>query len=64
MASSTCVKCGSGSFQMVEKEPYGSRFKYMYHQCSSCGGVVGVTEYFNVGALMKKVMAFFKINDD
>jgi hypothetical protein len=49
---------------MVEKEPSGSRFKYMYHQCANCGGVVGVTEYFNVGALLKRIMAFFKIEDD
>jgi predicted nucleic acid-binding Zn-ribbon protein len=64
MAASTCIKCGNGSFQMVEQEPHGSRFKYMYHQCSRCGGVVGVSEYFNVGVLVKKVMAFFKINDN
>jgi len=50
MAMSTCAKCGGHFFEMKENEPTGSQFKIMFIQCSGCGGVVGVTEYFNIGS--------------
>lgn len=57
MAFSKCVSCGSAYFEVVEaRNLKGSNFKLMFVQCSSCGGVVGVTEYFNVGALLQKIM--------
>ena len=49
MARSTCVKCGNGKFEMVEHSPAGSRFKLNFIQCSSCGGVVGVMDFHNIG---------------
>jgi predicted nucleic-acid-binding Zn-ribbon protein len=50
MASSTCVKCGSTSFEIKLNTPHGSNFKIYFVQCSSCGGVVGVTDFYNIGA--------------
>jgi predicted nucleic-acid-binding Zn-ribbon protein len=55
MALSTCVKCGHHFFEVSEAEPNGSQFKLMFVQCASCGGVVGVTEYYNAGAMLEKL---------
>lgn len=55
MAISTCIKCGKSSFEIVEKEPFNSEFKLNFVQCSSCGGVVGVLDYFNTGELVMKL---------
>ena len=46
MAISTCPKCDSHYFEMKEAEPNGSKYKIMFIQCSSCGAVVGTTDYF------------------
>ncbi len=55
MAQSTCVKCGNHRFETAETEPKGSAFKLVFVQCSSCGGVVGVTEYYNTGSMLEKI---------
>ena len=47
MAVSTCVRCGKMGFEMKVGEPTGSRYKVLYIQCKSCGGVAGVTDYQN-----------------
>ncbi len=52
MASSTCIKCGSTRFEIKENSPTGSRFKIMFVQCNSCGGVVGIMDYYNIGQLI------------
>jgi hypothetical protein len=55
MALPTCTKCGAvNSFEVEEVSPSGSKFKLMFVQCSRCGGVVGVQEYYNTGALIAK----------
>jgi len=55
MASSTCVKCGDGHFELVEYTPKKSAFKLSFIQCSSCGGVVGVLDYYNIGEIIHKL---------
>ena len=56
MALPTCVKCGKmNMFEVHEAEPKGSAFKLIYLQCSICGGVAGVLEYFNSGAALSKI---------
>lgn len=55
MAISTCAKCNNHQFEMVENSPRNSRFKYMFIQCSSCGSVVGITEYNNIGIMLEKI---------
>lgn len=52
MAMSTCVKCGSTSFEVREHTPYQSNFVLNFVQCRSCGGVVGVLDYYNIGQLI------------
>jgi predicted nucleic-acid-binding Zn-ribbon protein len=53
MTTSTCVKCGGTRFEMKAAEPKDSAYKQMFIQCSSCGGVAGVTEYYDAGVLAK-----------
>jgi predicted nucleic-acid-binding Zn-ribbon protein len=55
MATSTCVKCGGTSFEMKVNTPSGSSYKQSFIQCSKCGGVVGVTEFFNTAALIHEL---------
>lgn len=61
MAMSTCVKCGGHLFGIVEKEPSGSNFKMFFVQCTACGGVVGVTDYYNVPVKIDELSA--KLDD-
>ncbi len=56
MAMSTCVKCGGTRFELVEHSPAMSKFKVNFIQCASCGGVVGVTDYWNTGEQLNKVL--------
>jgi hypothetical protein len=49
MAMSTCIKCGNHRFEVVQVEPNGASFKYHFVQCTSCGGVVGVLDFYNIG---------------
>jgi excinuclease UvrABC ATPase subunit len=55
MAYSRCIKCDGSSFEIVENSPRGSAFKLMFVQCSSCGGVVGVLDYYNIGARLTEL---------
>jgi hypothetical protein len=52
MAHATCPKCSSSSFETAEFTPRGSNFKLNSVQCASCGAVVGVFDYYNVGNLI------------
>jgi hypothetical protein len=52
MATSTCVKCGNNRFESKENSPKDSPFKVTFVQCASCGGVVGVMDFYNLGALI------------
>jgi len=61
MARSTCAKCGGTTFELVENEPRGAKFKYFFVQCSSCGVVIGVQEYFNAGAILTKIAKALKV---
>ncbi|CAH1053998.1 hypothetical protein [Paenibacillus pseudetheri] len=55
MAQSKCLGCGGTRFEMVENSPTGSQYKLMFVQCASCGGVVGVMDYYNVGQQNEKI---------
>lgn len=55
MAWSTCPKCDNHSFELVEDTPIGSAFKLMFVQCTSCGAVVGVMDYYNIGQRMNEL---------
>jgi predicted nucleic-acid-binding Zn-ribbon protein len=53
MSRSKCPSCDNYNFTMVEHSPSMSNFKYMFIQCSKCGAVVGFTDFYNVGKLVK-----------
>ncbi|MCK4644521.1 hypothetical protein KAU32_12920 [bacterium] len=52
MAISKCAKCGSTLFEVKDAAPQGSRFKISFVQCTSCGTVIGVLEYFNAPSIL------------
>jgi len=54
MALSTCPKCDNHLFEVEVGEPSDSRYKLLFVQCSSCGAVVGVLDYMNIGAVLEK----------
>jgi len=54
VASSTCIKCGNRIFELVEQEPINAAFRLNFVQCSSCGGVVGVLDHFNIAQLISE----------
>jgi uncharacterized Zn finger protein len=55
MAISACPKCGNHTFEMKLAEPHNSNYKINLVQCMSCGTVVGVTDYYNLGAELKSI---------
>jgi hypothetical protein len=54
MAVSACPKCESPVFELKTVEPKGSAYKLSFVQCASCGAVVGVMDYFNIGAKIEE----------
>jgi hypothetical protein len=44
MAASTCVKCGSHSFEAASIAPLGQGYKLTLVQCSNCGVPIGVLD--------------------
>ena len=53
--SSKCPSCTSTSFETAIETPKNSNFKLLFIRCSSCGTVVGVLDYYNIGALLEKL---------
>jgi hypothetical protein len=49
-----CVKCDSSSFRLELIEPAGSGYKLNAVHCSNRGAAFGVTDYWNVGMLVKQ----------
>jgi uncharacterized Zn finger protein len=55
MALSTCPKCNNHTFEIVENSPSKSAYKLLFVQCTSCGAVVGVMDYYNIGARINEL---------
>lgn len=53
MPKPTCLKCNSHTFQLATLSPAGSNFKYQTVMCSSCGTVVGITDFYNIGETLR-----------
>jgi len=49
MAPSTCIKCGKTQFEVKECMPGGSSSKVQLLQCTDCGGVIGIMDYYDIG---------------
>lgn len=62
MATSKCPKCEHTIFEVKAAEPRGSRYKIMFIQCTSCGTVVGTTDYYNTSALLEKIAKKIGLN--
>jgi hypothetical protein len=62
-SNSKCPKCEKTFFEVVEDTPLNSNWKMFYVRCNSCKTVIGITEYFNLGSLIKKIMNKLGIND-
>lgn len=54
MLFSACPRCQHRFFEVREESPSGSNFKLNFVQCASCASVVGVLDYFNIGAMLEK----------
>ena len=48
-----CGHCDGTLTKIAEIEPSGSQFKQVAICCSSCNAILGTTDYFNVGNLVK-----------
>ena len=55
MALPTCPKCDNRVFELNAFTPLRSNYKLYAVNCTQCGAVVGVQEYFNSGALLTKL---------
>lgn len=71
MPEPNCIKCGHTVFELVESSPLGANFKFLFLQCSNCGGVAGVMDYLNIGSalieqnkLLRKVAQALNVNSD
>lgn len=62
MAHSSCPKCGNHGFETVITTPSGSNFKLLFIQCSSCGCVIGVLDYYNIGRLLENLAKNLKVD--
>jgi len=51
--STKCGKCEGSSFKLQEIEMQGAAYKMMAAQCTSCQTPFALTDYYNVGQLLK-----------
>lgn len=61
---SKCPRCSNDEFEAVNETPINSEYELIFIRCTSCKIVVGVIDYYNVGALVKKLAAKLKIDLD
>lgn len=54
-SGSKCPSCKGTTFETVVETPTSSNYKLQFIRCYSCKTVVGVTEFFNIGALIDKI---------
>lgn len=50
-----CSSCGAlNLFELHELAVNGAQFRMGSIQCRMCGAVVGVVDFYNIGAMLKK----------
>lgn len=59
---SKCPGCSNTEFEVVNETPVNSNYELIFVRCTSCKVVIGVIDYYNVGALVKKLAAKLKID--
>lgn len=55
MARPKCPKCENTTFLNSEVTPQGSNFVLTFVHCSSCGAIVGVMDYYNIGQQIREL---------
>ena len=61
---SKCPNCTNTEFEVVNETPVNSNYELIFVRCNSCKTVVGVIDFYNVGALVKKLASKLKIDLD
>ena len=61
---SKCPVCSSTEYEAVNETPLNSNYELIFIRCTTCLAVVGVRDYYNVGALVKKLADKLKIDLD
>ena len=51
--STKCGKCEGASFKIQELTAQGAAYKFYSVQCASCQTPIGITDYYNLGSLLK-----------
>ena len=64
LEKSKCPRCSNDEFEAVNETPNNSEYELIFIRCTSCKIVVGVIDYYNVGALVKKLASKLKIDLD
>ena len=59
---SKCPKCTNAEFEVVNETPVNSNYELIFVRCANCQTVVGVIDFYNVGALVKKLATQLKID--
>ncbi len=58
--STKCGKCENSSFKLQQIEARDAAYKMFTIQCTSCQTPIGITDYYNVGSLVKQQEASIK----
>lgn len=61
---SKCPKCEGSAFEVVNELPVNSNYELIFVRCVQCHSVVGTIDFYNVGALIKKLALKLKIDLD
>jgi predicted nucleic-acid-binding Zn-ribbon protein len=64
MATPKCPKCEGTRFEIKPIEVAGANYKHNAVICSSCGAILGIEEYYNIGARIQKLAAALKVRLD
>jgi uncharacterized Zn finger protein len=52
---SKCPKCSHTEFEVVNETPVNSNYELIFVRCANCHTVISVIDFYNVGALIKKL---------
>jgi hypothetical protein len=51
--STKCGKCEGAAFKIQEISPTGGAYKFYSVQCTRCQTPIGITDFYNLGQLLK-----------
>ena len=62
-SGSKCPKSEQTSFETVIETPTNSKYKLQFVRCSFCKTIVSTKDYFNIGAMLEKILHKFDIRN-